>query len=58
MKHLRFLPLAFVAGVDGFNLFAPYLALVIAATPLIAWARRRRAAAAALQPAELPVTSL
>jgi hypothetical protein len=57
LKHLRFLPLAFVAGVDGFNLFAPYLALVIAATPLIAWARRRRTAAA-IQPVELPAPSL
>jgi hypothetical protein len=58
LKHLRFLPLAFVAGVDGFNLFAPYLALVIAVTPLIAWIRRRRVAAAALQPIELPARSL
>ena len=57
LKHLRFLPLAFVAGVDGFNLFAPYLALVIAATPLIAWLRRRRNAAA-LPSVELPVPSL
>lgn len=30
MKAVRFLPLAFLAGVDGFALFAPYLAIVFA----------------------------
>jgi len=29
MKHLRYLPLTFLAGVHGFVLFAPYLALFI-----------------------------
>ena len=31
MKSLRFLPLAFVAGVHGFVFFAPYLAVVLTA---------------------------
>jgi hypothetical protein len=30
MKAVRYLPLAFLAGVDGFALFAPYLAVVFA----------------------------
>ena len=29
MKSLRFLPLAFLAGVDGFALFAPYAAFAV-----------------------------
>lgn len=31
MKHLRFLPLAFLAGVHGFALLAPYVALCMTA---------------------------
>lgn len=31
MRVLRYLPLAFLAGVHGFDLFAPYLALFLAA---------------------------
>jgi len=30
MRAVRYLPLAFVAGVEGFALFAPYLAVVLA----------------------------
>ena len=41
MKCLRFLPLAFVAGIDGFHLFAPYAALVLVAVPLLARIRQR-----------------
>ena len=41
VRSLRFLPLTFVAGVHGFALFAPYLAIAIALTHLL-WARRRR----------------
>ncbi len=37
MKTLRFLPLTFLAGVHGFALFAPYLAVFLA---LAHWARR------------------
>lgn len=29
MRHLRFLPLTFLAGVHGFAFFAPYLALYL-----------------------------
>jgi hypothetical protein len=31
MRSLRFVPLAFIAGVQGFAIFAPYLALLLAA---------------------------
>jgi len=31
LKTVRFLPLAFIAGTHGFALFAPYLALCLAA---------------------------
>ncbi len=31
MKHLRFLPLAFLAGAHGFALLAPYLAICMTA---------------------------
>jgi hypothetical protein len=41
VRSLYFLPLTFMAGVDGFALFAPYLALAVAATHLL-WARRRK----------------
>ena len=42
MRPIRFLPLAFVADVHGFVLFAPYLLLVIMVA-LVAheWSRRR-----------------
>lgn len=30
MKSLRYLPLAYIAGVHGFAIFAPYAALVMA----------------------------
>ena len=29
MRHLRFLPLTFLAGVHGFAVFAPYLAVFL-----------------------------
>jgi hypothetical protein len=31
MKHLRWLPLAYVAGVHGFAFFAPYAAFMLVA---------------------------
>jgi hypothetical protein len=31
MKHLRFLPLAYIADVHGFALFASYLVIVVVA---------------------------
>jgi hypothetical protein len=42
VKSLRFLPLAFLAGVHGFDLFAPYMAVVLAAAPYVQKAVRRR----------------
>lgn len=46
MKALRFLPLAYVADVHGFVLFAPYLLLVmtaaLAAHQWTKWRARRR----------------
>ena len=67
-KALSFLPLAFVAGTHGFAIFAPYVAVVLAALHLRsrhrvrAKARARRAAAAPavapgvsnLEPADVP----
>ena len=50
MRHLRYLPLTFLAGVDGFDLFAPYVALILAAIPLL-----RRVRRSAEPPALLPL---
>ena len=47
MRSLWFMPLTFLAGVHGFALFAPYLAVVFAALHL----RSRRRARLALVPA-------
>jgi len=44
MKHLRYLPLAFVAGAHGFALFAPYVALCMTAYAFLLQRRRRLAA--------------
>jgi hypothetical protein len=42
VKAIRFLPLAYLADVHGFVLFAPYLLLVVAAALLAhQWAKRR-----------------
>jgi hypothetical protein len=46
MRSLWFMPLTFLAGVHGFALFAPYLAVVFTALHL----RSRRRARAALVP--------
>jgi hypothetical protein len=46
MKVLRFLPLTFLSGAHGFALFAPYLALFLAAAHLLR--RRQREALVAL----------
>jgi len=42
MRTLRYLPLAAFAGVDGFVMFIPYMALVGAAAMLIARLRPDR----------------
>jgi len=41
MRSVRFLPLAFLAGVHGFILFAPYATLLLAALHVARRARRR-----------------
>jgi len=43
MKHLKYLPLAFLAGVHGFAILAPYLALC-ATVHAVSQQRKRRAA--------------
>ncbi|MGE5612407.1 MAG: hypothetical protein ACM359_24380 [Bacillota bacterium] len=35
MRAVRFLPLAFVAGVEGFALFTPYLLVMLVAGHLL-----------------------
>jgi hypothetical protein len=40
MRTALFVPLAFVAGVHGFALFAPYLALFLAAVHVLRLRRR------------------
>jgi hypothetical protein len=31
MRSIRFLPLVFLLGIDGFAMFAPYMMLILAA---------------------------
>ncbi len=50
MRLTMLLPLAYLAGVHGFAMFAPYLAVFLAAAHLL---RRRR-----LQPAPIPIRPL
>ena len=47
MRTLRFVPLAFVAGVDGFAFFAPYMAAVLLVRHVVNNRRRARRAAIA-----------
>ena len=46
MKTLWFVPLTYVAGVDGFALFAPYLFLFVTAVYVLRRRPRREAAVA------------
>ncbi len=48
MKSLIFLPIAFLAGADGFAIFAPYVALLLAAAHYIRRSQRHRAALVAI----------
>ena len=60
-KALSFLPLAFVAGTHGFAIFAPYVAVVLAALHLRSRHRlraRARARRAAVVPASAPPAAL
>jgi len=49
-RHVMFLPLAFVAGVHGFAILAPYLAVCVTAQTMIVQRRQRKALAAANVP--------
>jgi hypothetical protein len=59
-KALQFLPLAFLAGTHGFALFAPYVAVVLAAFHLRSMhrARVRLAAVPVFVPAEPTLPAL
>ena len=39
MRAIRFLPLVFLTGIDGFAMFAPYVTLVLAAAYIISRVR-------------------
>jgi hypothetical protein len=56
MKPLWFLPLAYVADVQGFGLFASYVALLLA-TVYVVRVRRRGLGGGASAPQPLPVRS-
>ncbi len=48
MKSLLFLSIAFLAGADGFAIFAPYLGLLLAFAYYIRCRQRRRRALVAV----------
>jgi hypothetical protein len=50
MRIVRFLPLVFIVGIDGFAMFAPYVLLL-----LVAGYGLRRLRAAEPQPLLIPV---
>lgn len=43
MRHLKYLPLAFLAGVHGFAILAPYLAFCVTAHAVMLQRKRRLA---------------
>ena len=45
MRAWWFLPLAFIADLHGFDLFAPYVGVVLLAVWVERWVKARRAAA-------------
>ena len=49
MRMFRYLPLAYIAGVHGFALFAPYLALFLTLGHVLHRIAEHRAAAAAIR---------
>jgi hypothetical protein len=55
MRSLWYLPLTFLAGVHGFAIFAPYLALVFAALHLRSRSRARAAAVPVPVPVAIPI---
>ena len=48
LRKLRFVPLAFLVGVEGFVLVAPYLVMFMALVVVVRGQQARAAAAAAL----------
>ena len=55
MRSIRFLPLVFIIGIDGFAMFAPYVTVVLAMAYVIT---RLRSTEAAEEPEEIvPVTA-
>jgi hypothetical protein len=55
MKVLAFFPLAYVAGVHGFALFAPYAATFLVIAHFLRWSRKLRQSKSA--PINLALTS-
>ena len=56
MRSLRFLPLVFLIGIDGFVMFAPYVVLVLSVAYVTKLARSLTTAAEA-EPIPAPVTA-
>lgn len=54
MRCVRFLPICFFAGVDGFTFFAPYLALLLVSVALVRMYRAPEPMPAPM-PAPMPV---
>ena len=52
MRSLWMLPFTFVAGVDGFAIFVPYLALVVLVAMIVRW--RKNQLIPAVVRAEIP----
>ena len=50
MRSLRFLPLVFLVGIDGFVMFAPYVVALLST----AYAVRRLRAAQLVEPIPVP----
>jgi len=56
MRHLRYLPLAFIAGTQGFAVLAPYLVVVLGAAWVLDEFRRvRRERFERVEPAPLVI---
>ena len=52
MKALRFLPLVYIVGIDGFVFFAPYILLILT----LAWIIRARRTQPQPVPVRVPVS--
>jgi hypothetical protein len=57
MRAIRFLPLVFVVGIDGFAMFAPYVLLVLTLAYLVSRVRSLTPATAAEAPLTAPANS-